>query len=104
MFDNGEMAQYEKAKRSALKHRKKHYAGKKARAKQLEIVGITTAHFFTKIACLVLAGCTSQSKAMTVVQAPIRFVEDCVVVRRGELGTGVGGAALACCYRFRGAL
>jgi len=32
-----DLAQYEKAKRSALKHRKKHYAGKKARAKQLRM-------------------------------------------------------------------
>lgn len=31
------LAEYENAKRSALKHRKKHYAGKKARAKELRM-------------------------------------------------------------------
>lgn len=32
-----DLAEYEKGKRSALKHRKKHYAGKKARARQLRM-------------------------------------------------------------------
>jgi len=32
-----DLAEYEKAKRGALKHRKKHYAGKKARARQLRM-------------------------------------------------------------------